>query len=170
MNRVLVCIDVQNDFVDGTLGTKEAKAIVSNIKKKIEEYQKREDEIIFTRDTHYANYLDTLEGQKLPVEHCIYRTKGWNIVDGLEVPNCAYVNKRTFGCVEWWNRTWMSEEIEVCGLCTDICVISNALIIRAMFPSTKIIVDASCCAGTTPERHKAALEVMKSCQINVVGE
>ena len=169
--KTLIVIDMQHDFVNGSLGSEEAQAIIPNVKKKIEEYYNREDQIIFTRDTHYDDYLNTPEGRKLPVKHCIFCSKGWKIVDGLEVPNCMYVNKNTFGTLQWRNMTWISKgDIELIGLCTDICVISNALILKATFPETEITVDAGCCAGSTPEKHKAALEAMKSCQINVIGE
>ena len=168
MKKTLIVIDMQNDFIDGALGTEEAQAIVPNVKKKIEEYKARGDEIIFTRDTHNYNYLDTKEGKYLPVEHCIVGTDGWQIADGLEVDGCQYINKPTFGWKHWYRNIF--EDVEIVGLCTDICVVSNALVIKAIFPEINITVDASCCAGVTPEKHKAALEVMKSCQINVIGE
>lgn len=168
MRKTLIVVDMQNDFIDGSLGTKEAQAIVENVKKKISEYRLRGDEIIFTRDTHGENYLDTPEGRKLPVKHCIYGTKGWEIAKGLEVPGCVYIDKPSFGWPYWNERCF--EEIEIVGLCTDICVVSNALILKAMFPDVEIAVDASCCAGVTPETHRAALETMKMCQIRVVGE
>lgn len=166
--KTLIVIDMQNDFLTGSLGTKEAQAIVPNVKKKIQEYVNRGDQIIFTRDTHYSNYLETQEGKMLPVEHCIYDTEGWEIVDELEVMNCIYVNKTSFGWDGWLKLNY--EEIELIGVCTDICVISNALILKAQFPEVKITVDASCCAGVTPGLHEAALKVMKSCQINVIGD
>ena len=166
--KTLIVIDMQNDFIYGSLGTKEAQKIVLDVKNKIQEYYKNRYEIIFTRDTHYGNYLNTNEGKNLPVEHCLYDTHGWEIADGLTVPNCRYVNKETFGWVNWGN--WYYGDLEIVGVCTDICVVSNALMLRAMFPEVNITVDASCCAGTTPENHKAALQVMKSCQINVIGE
>ena len=166
MKRTLIVVDMQNDFIDGALGTKEAVAIVPSVKAKIREYQERGDEIIFTRDTHQADYLSTPEGKKLPVEHCIEGTHGWQIAEGLEVPGCSYINKPTFGWTHWNERTF--DEIELIGLCTDICVVSNALILKAMFPEAKITVDASCCAGVTPATHAAALETMKMCQIDVV--
>lgn len=171
MSRTLIVVDVQNDFVTGSLGTKEAQAIIPNVQKKIQEYVSRGDQIIFTRDTHFENYLETNEGKHLPVEHCILGTEGWLIVQGL-VPEgypVGYINKETFGYDRWCDKHF-SDEIELIGLCTDICVISNALILKAMFPKNTIIVDASCCAGVTPDRHKAALETMKSCQIEVIGE
>lgn len=166
--KTLIVIDMQNDFIYGSLGTKEAQKIVLDVKNKIQECYKNGYEIIFTRDTHYGNYLDTNEGKNLPVKHCLYGTHGWNIADGLEVPNCRYINKETFGWVNWGN--WYYGDIEIIGVCTDICVVSNALMLKAMFPEVNITVDASCCAGTTPENHKAALQVMKMCQINVIGE
>ncbi|MGN0324701.1 MAG: cysteine hydrolase family protein [Lachnospiraceae bacterium] len=166
MKRTLIVVDMQNDFIDGALGTKEAVAIVPSVKAKIREYQERGDEIIFTRDTHQADYLSTPEGKKLPVEHCIEGTHGWQIAEGLEVPGCSYIDKPTFGWTHWNERTF--DEIELIGLCTDICVVSNALILKATFPEAKIMVDASCCAGVTPATHAAALETMKMCQIDVV--
>ena len=166
--KTLIVVDMQNDFIDGSLGTEEAQAIVPNVKKKIQEYKNRGDEIIFTRDTHQSDYLDTPEGKKLPVVHCIEGTKGWQIADGLEVEGCTYIDKPTFGWTHWNERTF--QEIEMVGLCTDICVVSNALILKATFPSVEITVDASCCAGVTPQTHLAALETMKMCQILVTGE
>ena len=166
--KTLIVVDMQNDFIDGSLGTKEAQAIVPNVKKKIQEYKNCGDEIIFTRDTHQSDYLDTPEGKKLPVVHCIEGTKGWQIADGLEVEGCTYIDKPTFGWTHWNERTF--QEIEMVGLCTDICVVSNALILKATFPSVEITVDASCCAGVTPQTHLAALETMKMCQILVTGE
>ena len=169
MEEILIVVDMQNDFIDGSLGTKEAQAIVPNVKKKIEEYYNRGDRIIFTRDTHYENYLSTPEGIKLPVEHCIYDTHGWQIADGLEVPNCTYINKESFGWTHWTDFGF-NNDIELIGLCSEICVVSNALIIKADYPFINVTVDASCCAGVTPDKHKAAMEVMKSCQIEVIGE
>ena len=117
--KTLIVVDMQNDFIDGSLGTREAQAIVPKVKEKIKEYQERGDEIIFTRDTHQSDYLNTPEGKKLPVEHCIEGTKGWEIAEGLEVPGCSYINKPTFGWTHWSERNF--EEIELCGLCTDLC-------------------------------------------------
>lgn len=168
--RYLIVVDMQNDFVTGTLGTKEAQDIVPNVVNKVNECWYNNDEIIFTMDTHGNDYLITLEGKKLPVKHCIKYTCGWGIIDEL----CGYldhvIQKSTFG-YSWKDEICEEshiESIELCGLCTDVCVISNALILRAMFPNTKIIVNSSCCAGTTPEKHKYALEVMKSCGIDVI--
>lgn len=168
MKKTLIVVDMQKDFIDGALGTKEAVAIVDNVKKKIAEYQAAGDEIIFTRDTHQADYLNTNEGKHLPVEHCIEGTDGWKIAEGLEVPGALYINKPTFGYLNW--ADYKLEEVEMVGLCTDICVVSNALIIKANFPEIKVTVDASCCAGVTPESHNAALTTMKMCQVEVIGE
>lgn len=167
MKKTLIVVDMQNDFISGSLGTPEAEGIVENVKRKIQHYYKNGYEIIFTRDTHHDNYLNTNEGRKLPVEHCIYGTKGWEIGEGLEVENCMYVDKETFGWINWNGMSL--EEVELVGLCTDICVVSNALIIKAANPEINIIVDASCCAGVTPETHEAALLTMKMCQIEVIG-
>ena len=189
MKKVLIVVDMQNDFIDGPLGTPEAQAIIPNVKKKIEEYRSRGDEIIFTRDTHYSDYLNTNEGKHLPVEHCIYDTNGWEICKELDTSVAAYIiDKLNFGYTDWadylcdfrytagddiWSAVFETEDpesIELVGLCTDICVVSNALILKAIFPEADITVDASCCAGVTPESHKAALTTMKMCQINVTGE
>ncbi len=169
MGKVLIVIDMQNDFVTGSLGNKEAQAIVSGVQTKIKEYADRGDRVIFTRDTHGENYLDTPEGKKLPVKHCIKDTDGWQIVSGLEIKQCEYVDKPTFGWLGW-DGFCEDDELELIGVCTDICVVSNALILKAKYPNAVISVDASCCAGVTPEKHKAALETMKSCQIDVYGE
>ena len=169
MKKTLIVIDMQNDFIDGALGTKEAQAIVPNVKKKIEEYSMRGDEVIFTRDTHHKNYLETNEGNHLPVEHCINGTYGWLIADEVNYPEYRHINKATFGYT-MWEYEGNFEEVELVGLCTDICVVSNALILKAQFPEINITVDASCCAGVTPESHKAALTTMKMCQINVINE
>lgn len=181
--KVLIVVDVQNDFVTGSLGTPEAKAIVPNIVKKVEEYRLNENGIIFTKDIHYDNYLETAEGKKLPVPHCIAGTVGSDIIPELNADlslhlafNEKIYNKETFGC-RWDNAAWLGwfrdskpiYEIEIIGLCTDICVITNVLCLKSEYPEVEITVDASCCAGTTPEKHKAALDVMESCQINVIN-
>ena len=171
MKKTLLVIDMQKDFIDGTLGTKEAVAIVENVKKKIAQYQANGDEIIFTRDTHLADYLQTQEGKKLPVPHCIKDTKGWEICDELKPYVKRVVDKVTFGSTELpavIKRCVKNvKEIELCGLCTDICVISNAMILKAAFPEAKISVDAKCCAGVSIEGHNTALEAMKAVQIEV---
>lgn len=168
MKKTLIVVDMQNDFIDMALGTKEAVAIVPNVKAKIEEYVKNGNEIIYTRDTHSEDYLDTSEGKKLPVPHCIKGTKGWEIADGLYVEGCKIIDKPNFGWPHWNNEAF--ENVEIIGLCTDICVVSNALIIKAMFPDAKVKVDRTCCAGVTPESHNAALVTMQMCQIDVIGE
>ncbi|MBQ4283984.1 MAG: cysteine hydrolase [Lachnospira sp.] len=168
MKKTLIVIDMQKDFIDGSLGTKEAVAIVDNVKAKIAKYAEAGDEIIFTRDTHQENYLETNEGKHLPVEHCIEGTDGWQIAKGLEVPGAIYIDKPSFGYMDW--KDYDLQEVEIVGLCTDICVVSNALIIKATYPEIDVTVDASCCAGVTPESHNAALATMKMCQVQVIGE
>lgn len=167
MKKTLIVIDMQNDFIDMALGTKEAVAIVPKVKEKIGLYAENGCEIIFTRDTHQKNYLETPEGKKLPVEHCIEGTRGWEIADGLYVEGCKIIDKPNFGWPDWKNEKL--EDVEIVGLCTDICVVSNALIIKAGFPDAAVTVDASCCAGVTPESHEAALITMKMCQIDVIN-
>ena len=167
MKKTLIVVDMQNDFIDMALGTPEAVAIVPAVKAKIAEYVKNGDEILFTRDTHFENYLETPEGKKLPVPHCIKGTKGWEIADGLYVEGCKIIDKPNFGWPNWKEETL--EQVELIGLCTDICVVSNALIIKATFPEAQVTVDASCCAGVTPASHQAALTTMGMCQIDVIG-
>lgn len=166
MKRTLIVVDMQNDFIDMALGTAEAVAIVPKVKAKIQEYAGRGDEIIYTRDTHFADYLDTPEGKKLPVPHCIEGTQGWQIAQGLYIDGCKIIDKPNFGWPHW-NQEHL-EQVELIGLCTDICVVSNALIIKATFPDIPVAVDASCCAGVTPETHNAALDTMKMCQIDII--
>lgn len=166
--KKIIIIDMQNDFVTGSLGTKEAREIVPHIIDRLKEYSKAD--VIFTRDTHYDNYLNTLEGKNLPVTHCVKCTHGWEIIPEFNIAGAGVINKNTFGStylptiMEFENL----ESIELCGVCTDICVISNALLLRAHYPNTKIFVHANCCAGVTPELHEAALKVMESCQIDVI--
>lgn len=166
MKRTLIVVDMQNDFISMALGTREAVEILPKVKAKIEEYKNRGDEIIFTRDTHFENYLSTNEGRKLPVPHCIKGTSGWEIADGLYVEGARIIDKPNFGWCGW--KKFDFEKVELVGLCTDICVVSNALIIKALFPEIEISVDSNCCAGVTPESHKSALETMKMCQIDVI--
>lgn len=176
--KTLIVIDMQNDFVTGTLGTIEAQAILPNVKKKIEEYREHGDEIIFTRDTHFSDtYIDSNEGKNLPIIHCIKNTQGWDIVEEIDITDCEHIDKTSFGYSYWDLKESNKgidkrnfEEIEIIGVCTDICVVSNALILKALFPEISITVDASCCAGVTPESHKHALETMKMCQISVINE
>lgn len=168
MKKTLIVVDMQNDFIDMALGTKEAVAIVPKVREKIAQYLNNGDEIIYTRDTHFENYLDTPEGKKLPVPHCIKGTKGWEIAEGLYVKDCKIIDKPNFGWPDWKEEAL--ESVELVGLCTDICVVSNALIIKAAFPDIPVKVDKTCCAGVTPESHAAALLTMQMCQIDIVGE
>ena len=166
MKRTLIVVDMQNDFIDGALGTAEAVAIVPKVKDKIARYLKNGDEVIFTRDTHGEDYLKTPEGQKLPVPHCIKGTPGWEIADGLYAAGCRVIDKPNFGWPYWDKENLF--DVELVGLCTDICVVSNALIIKATFPAAQVKVDSACCAGVTPESHEAALKTMQMCQVEVV--
>ena len=170
MKKLLVVIDMQNDFIDGALGTKEAEAIVNPVIAKIKEYSK--DCVYATRDTHQADYLETQEGKFLPVTHCVEGTKGWEIHEKVAaaLAGAVIVNKPNFGSQALADMLYFETmgqeevEIELVGLCTDICVVSNAILLKAKLPEVKITVDASCCAGVTPESHEAALTTMKMCQ------
>lgn len=174
MQNILVVVDMQNDFIDGALGTKEAVAIVPKVEQKIREHQ---GPILFTRDTHGADYMNTQEGRKLPVPHCIKGTAGWEISPRI-TPLCqgAPIDKVTFGSSELGavlkeaDEKDPVEQVTFIGLCIDICVISNALLAKAFVPEAEIVVDAACCAGVTPGSHKNALEAMKMCQIRVENE
>ena len=179
MKKILLLIDCQNDFIDGVLGTEEAQKALPGIVKKVNKFDG--DGIFYTLDTHYDNYLSTQEGKKLPVKHCIVDTPGWEypkeltdaMIEKSKTCKLRSATKITFGAdflPGLIRGTFPHEyfEIEVVGFCTDICVISNVLILKAAFPEAKITVDSSCCAGVTPEKHQAALEVMKSCQIDVI--
>lgn len=172
--NVLVVVDMQNDFIDGALGTKEAVAIVPKVVDKIKNF---DGTVLATRDTHQSDYLQTQEGRQLPVEHCIEGTQGWDIRPEIaELLVTEPVNKPTFGSVNLahtvmeLNRQEAIESITLIGLCTDICVISNAMLLKAVLPEVPIIVDASCCAGVTPESHARALEAMKVCQMIIENE
>lgn len=169
--KLLVVVDMQNDFIDGALGTKEAEKIVANVKEKIDTYRSNNDEVIFTRDTHFEDYLETQEGKNLPVKHCIKDTFGWQISSKLDVADSVVINKPTFGStklMEYLLSKQNISEIQLVGLCTDICVISNAFLLKAALPEVLISVDSKCCAGVTPESHNRALESMKTCQITVI--
>ena len=167
MKKTLIVVDMQNDFIHMALGTPEAMAIVPRVKAKIQACRDAGYEIIYTRDTHGPEYLSTPEGKKLPVEHCIRGSKGWEIAEGLYIPGCKIIDKPNFGWPHWDQE--VLEDVELIGLCTDICVVSNALIIKATFPDAAVKVDKSCCAGVTPESHEAALTTMQMCQIDIVG-
>ena len=169
--KILVVIDMQVDFITGSLANKEGEKIVGKIKDKIDNYISNGDEVIFTQDTHPENYLNSQEGKKLPVEHCIRGTEGWRIVSQLRYNECIIFEKPTFGSLElakYLSTLEDVEEIEFVGVCTDICVISNAMIVKAAMPEVTIKVDSSCCAGTTVENHENALKAMSMCQIDII--
>lgn len=168
MSKVLVVIDMQNDFIDGALGTKEAAQILPKVVDKVKDAKEKGTTIIFTKDTHTTEYLDTSEGKKLPVEHCIKSTYGWEINEKLLPYVNTIIEKETFGSVDLPEMIKEYDEIEMVGLCTDICVISNALLIKAHYPEKQITVDSACCAGVTPDTHNNALEAMKMCHIDIV--
>ena len=171
MQDILIVVDMQNDFIDGVLGTKEAVQIVPKVAEKIKNFKGR---VIFTRDTHGEDYMNTQEGRKLPIPHCIKGTKGWQICAELQ-KYCSEepINKETFGSSDLGsilkeaNKEDEVKSITLIGLCTDICVISNAMLVKAFLPEAEIIVDAKCCAGVTPESHNTALMAMKTCQISI---
>ena len=171
--KYLIVVDMQVDFVSGALGTNEAQAIVGRVADKIRAF---DGKVIFTRDTHEADYLATQEGRNLPVEHCVRGTDGWQIVDGLRGMAEEIVDKPTFGSMALAeklaaeNEKEPVESVELIGLCTDICVISNAMIIKAALPEVPVKVDAACCAGVTPGSHDNALAAMKMCQIAIENE
>lgn len=187
--KVLVIVDMQNDFIYGSLGTPEAQTIVPVMVERLKEYEQEHPLVLFTKDTHYNNYMDTQEGKNLPIPHCIEDTTGWSICKSISSvvdrnPNFYFysdddilhsrIYKNTFSSIrlaevidEYEDHI---DEVIFMGVCTDICVVSNALLVKAYCPELKITVDASCCAGTALENHKAALQVMKCCQINVIGE
>lgn len=172
MKKILVVVDMQNDFVDGALGSGEALAIVDNLVDKINEF---DGEIIVTYDTHQNNYMETREGKYLPVAHCIENTDGWKlnykVENALVGKDAVKIKKPTFGSVKLVELLKgideKNTEVVLVGLCTDICVVSNAMLLKANYPEMNITVDARCCAGVTPESHKAALTTMKMCQINI---
>lgn len=172
MGKVLVVVDMQNDFITGSLGTKEAQAIVGNVVEKIRTRRAEGDDILVTMDTHGSDYLNTQEGRNLPVEHCIKDSWGWQLADEIaaETEGCPRFEKDTFGGRELIRKLaeMMPESIEFVGLCTDICVVSNALGVKAWLPEVPLSVDSKCCAGVTPESHQAALQTMASCQIRVL--
>lgn len=172
--KALIIVDMQNDFVDGALGTKEAVEMLPRLIEKLEKVTaENQTDIIFTQDTHGENYLETQEGKLLPVVHCVKKTHGWEIVPELqEFAEKAreVIEKKSFGSTRLPSLIKPYEEVEFVGLCTDICVISNALLVKAFYPEQTVSVDASCCAGSSPENHKNALAVMKTCQCIVRNE
>lgn len=174
MKKILIVVDLQNDFIDGALGTSEAQTIVSKVEDKIKNF---DGDIYYTRDTHKENYLETMEGRNLPVKHCIEYTDGWKIrtevMAASEGKKVIVIDKPTFGSMELIERIGEEdkssiESITLIGLCTDICVISNAMNLKTKFWETPIIVDSACCAGVTPQSHNNALEAMKMCQITII--
>ena len=174
--KVLAIIDMQKDFIDGALGTKEAVAIVPKVAARLAQARADGETVVFTRDTHHADYLSTQEGQKLPVEHCIQGTPGWQLHPAIAAAlgEGKIVDKPTFGSIDLMHQLVAENEkeplaLELVGLCTDICVVSNALLLKAAMPEVEITVDATCCAGVTPESHRAALATIRQCQIVVVN-
>ena len=172
MRNILVVVDMQNDFIDGALGTSEAVSIVPNVKKKIMEF---DGTVLFTRDTHFDNYPETQEGKNLPVPHCIHSTYGWQIRKELdELRETDPVDKETFGSAALGdilcklNKEEEIGSITFVGLCTDICVISNVMIAKAFLPEVPVFVDAVCCAGVSPESHENALKAMEMCQVTII--
>lgn len=170
MRKVIVVIDMQNDFIDGALGTKEAQVMLPHLVAKLE--REKDALLIFTQDTHSKNYMETQEGRNLPVPHCIKPEKGWEIAPSLQPfvkKAAAVIEKPAFGSLELPKAVAKlhPDEVELVGLCTDICVISNAMILKAAFPELPVAVDASCCAGVTPASHDNALQAMKMCQVDI---
>ena len=174
--RFLIVVDMQNDFIDGSLGTAEARAIVPAVVERIRQAREAGETVIATMDTHEENYLDTREGRYLPVRHCIRNTEGWRIRPEVArlLGGCVSLEKPTFGSMNLFGLLYQLSEgekeigIELIGLCTDICVVSNALLLKTAFPEADISVRRDCCAGVTPEKHEAALMTMASCQIDVI--
>lgn len=169
--KILIVVDMQNDFIDGALGTPEAEQIVPYVKERIQNF---DGKVLFTRDTHFADYMNTQEGKNLPVKHCIKGTPGWEIHPELDALRTTDpIDKLTFGSADLPKilaKEENIEEITFIGLCTDICVISNVMVTKAFFPEIPLVVDALGCAGVTPESHKNALAAMKMCQVTVINE
>ena len=169
--KVLVVIDMQNDFIDGALGTAEAQAIVPGVREKIRTARQAQVPVVFTRDTHGADYLQTQEGRKLPVPHCVKNTFGWQIESSLDVADSPVFDKPGFGSTALVGYLASLEdltEVELIGLCTDICVLTNAFAVKTALPEVQITVDAACCAGVTPQSHRTALDAMRCCQIEIL--
>lgn len=172
MKRLYVVVDMQKDFIDGSLGTREAQEMLPRMVDRLKEIQARKDtDIIFTMDTHGSDYLETQEGKNLPVQHCIKGTDGWQIAAALQVfaeRAVAIVEKPSFGYIGWQDIGKGYDEITMGGLCTDICVISNAMLLKAFFPEIRLRIDSTCCAGVTAESHNNALQSMKMCQMDII--
>lgn len=182
MSKIVVVVDMQNDFITGVLGTPGAVKAKEELEKYIDSLNSLEDYVIFTRDSHLKDYKETQEGKNIP-EHCIFTTKGWEIPDDLlnlainkMASHVRLINKYTFGSAHQLKGTiediprYQDSEIIFCGLCTDICVITNALMQKTFFPEIPMSIKVNCCAGTTPEKHEAALKVLESCQFNIIKE
>lgn len=168
--KVLVVIDMQNDFVDGALGTPEAARVLPRVRAKVAACLEQGGKVVYTKDTHGADYLQTQEGKLLPVAHCVKGTEGWEFAPGVYAEGCPVVEKAAFGSPELAElvaRLEGAESVELVGVCTDVCVISNALLLKAFLPEMPVSVDASCCAGVTPESHRNALHAMRMCQVRV---
>ena len=165
VSKTLIVIDMQNDFIDGSLGSADAEEIVPVVCDKIRKRREEGYRIIFTRDTHHEDYLETREGQYLPVKHCIEGTPGWELCTQMDTTGATVINKPSFGYLGW--SEYPSDEFELVGLCTDICVVSNALILKAVYPQAVVKVDSHCCAGVTRESHDAALMTMHTCHVEV---
>jgi nicotinamidase-related amidase len=170
MKKVLVVVDMQNDFITGSLGNDESRAVVPHVVNEVKRCIEECYDIVFTMDSHGKNYLDTREGKDLPVPHCILGTLGEEIIPELEIYKFSFFRKQTFGSIALAESLAKAnyDEIELIGVCTDICVVSNAILIKSFSPETEVKVKESCCAGVTPQGHKAAIETMKMCQINVI--
>ena len=171
MSKILIVVDMQNDFIDGALGTKEAAEIVPYVTEVVENF---DGKVLFTRDTHFEDYMETQEGKNLPVSHCIKGTKGWQICPALEaLRKTEAIDKVTFGSKDLVNILKQEENIEeimFVGVCTDICVISNVMLVKAFYPEIPLVVDGKGCAGVTVQSHLNALEAMKMCQVKVINE
>lgn len=170
--KLLVVVDMQRDFIDGALGTAEAQAILPAVRARIAAARAAGEAVVFTRDTHGKDYLDTQEGKRLPVPHCIEGEVGWQLAEGLAAEGERCFDKPCFGSVALggYVREAGFAAVELIGVCTDICVISNALLLKAYLPEVKLTVDAACCAGVTPESHRRALDAMKACQIQILND
>lgn len=168
--KLLVVVDMQNDFIDGALGTPEAAAVLGKVRARIERARREGETVVFTRDTHTANYLKTNEGKRLPVPHCIEGSFGHALADGLAEEGERIFDKPTFASLALGDFAAAENfaSVELIGVCTDICVLSNALLLKALCPEADVIVRADCCAGVTPERHETALDSMRACQIDIL--
>ena len=173
--KILIVVDMQNDFIDGALGSKEAVTIVGKVAEKVKAAETEGALVIFTRDTHGEDYMATEEGKNLPVPHCLERTEGWQISEQIPYPQKSRsFDKVTFGSMDLGNflkeLAFEPERVELVGLCTDICVLSNAVIAKAALPNAHIVVDAACCAGVSPASHDTALAAMKAIQVEIVNQ